>query len=77
MKRTSTLRHVFDERAYDHMRAASRAIPHNGQRMTKLGEYAREGRRIGWTWALIADALRVTPSTARRYRDAYVASLNT
>ena len=67
MKRTSVLRHVFDERMYSQIRARTRV--HNPDRTHVLGLYAREARRTGWTWALIADAAMVSPSTVKRWAD--------
>ena len=65
MKRTSILRNVWDERLYDSMRARSRVATLDQK--LRLGEYVREARRTGWTWSLAADAIRVSPTTAKRY----------
>ena len=67
MRRTSTLRHQWDEQMFSHIRARSRI--YSPDRATVLGQYIREARRCGWTWALAADAARVSISTARRYAD--------
>lgn len=63
MKRTSTLRHAFDEQLFDHLRAGSRL--YDEQRKERLTEYIREARRCGWTYELIADALRMSASRVR------------
>lgn len=67
MTGTATLRHEWDERLWDSMRAASH-VP-NTDRVRKLGQYARHARGRGWSWSLIASALDVSVSTARYYSE--------
>lgn len=69
MKRTSTLRHVFDERLLDQLRAGSRL--YDKQHKERLTTYIREARRCGWTYALIADALRLSASRVRAIHREY------
>ena len=67
MSTTSVLRNVFDERMFSTIRARTRV--HNADRTHVLGLYAREARRCGWTWQLIADAAMVSASTVKRWAD--------
>ena len=67
MTRTSVLRHQFDERMYSMIRARTRV--HNPDRTHVLGLYAREARRAGWTWDLIAHAAMVSPTTVKRWAE--------
>ena len=67
-RRTSVVRHEFDQRLFDMMRA--RVKVRSLDREQILGQYAREGRRCGWTWRLIAEAMQVSESTVQRYAKA-------
>lgn len=66
--RTSVVRHDFDQRLFDMMRA--RVAVDSPDRREILGQYAREGRRVGWTWQLIAQAMQVGVPTVHRYVEA-------
>lgn len=68
--RTSTLRHVFDERLFDSLRAASRRY----SKAADLQPWICEAHRVGWTWRLIADAARISPTTARRVHERFHAA---
>lgn len=74
MKRTSALRHVFDERLFDQLRAGSRL--YDEQRKERLTTYIREARRCGWTYGLIADALRLSASRVSAMHKEWQAQFN-
>ena len=66
-KTVSTLATPDDERTYDMLRAASRI-----RSGAELVDYIRIARRRRWTYALIADALRMSPSGVRRIHVAWM-----
>ena len=66
-KKVSTLNTPADEQAYDTLRAASRI-----RKGTELVDNIRVARRRGWSYALIADALSMSPSGVRRIHVAWM-----
>ncbi|ALJ19518.1 hypothetical protein AOA12_06190 [Microbacterium sp. No. 7] len=68
-RRTNVLRHASDEKLHDTLRSWSRL--YDDRRRERLTDGIRKARRVGWTYGLIADALRMHPTTVSRMHRAW------